>query len=525
LFAAGFTRNILMILFVSVNFIYAQNVGIGTVSPTSKLHVFNNTASASTLGYFNLITTAPTGISYALKSDLNGNGAGTYYSLYGSAGNDGTGSTYGVYGQVSGSGSGYRVGTEGVAMGTSGDNYGTRGWAVGTGAFNNYGIFGAAYGATTNYAGYFQQGDVYMQNNLGIGVFIPTTKLDISGASTGQNAVLKLTQTSTGHGIRANIQSAAGASLGNPSAIVGDAISGNGVSGTATTGTGIYGYSTSGVGVFGASSSNSSLKGFCSGSGAAGEFINTGGGSSILANGSAQYNANFTNTVTSADYFGLKSSCYNTPFYGIGITASGGYIGIQVNADLAGTGSRFGITSSASGGASSNFGIKTTATGGGLSYGVYASAFSAATNYAGYFDGNVYTTGVYLPSDRKLKNDIEPLNNALSIIQKLIPAAYSYKTNEYQQMHLPDGKQYGLIADEVQEVIPGAVTKAIQPAEYEGQNEKGKKIRDAVEFNAVNYIAMIPILIAAVKDQQTIINNQQNKIDDLEKRLSVVEKK
>ena len=36
---------------------------------------------------------------------------------------------------------------------------------------------------------------------------------------------------------------------------------------------------------------------------------------------------------------------------------------------------------------------------------------------------------------------------------------------------------------------------------------------------------MIPILIGAVKEQQVIITDQQKKIDDLEKRLAVIEAK
>lgn len=39
-------------------------------------------------------------------------------------------------------------------------------------------------------------------------------------------------------------------------------------------------------------------------------------------------------------------------------------------------------------------------------YGIYASAYGGAYNYAGYFDGDVYTTGSYLPSDESLKNNI-----------------------------------------------------------------------------------------------------------------------
>jgi hypothetical protein len=88
-------------------------------------------------------------------------------------------------------------------------------------------------------------------------------------------------------------------------------------------------------------------------------------------------------------------------------------------------------------------------------------------------------------------------------------------------MHLPEGLQYGLIADEVQQVLPGAVKKAVQPAEYENHdNKKGKKLTDEVEFNAVNYTVMIPILVGGMKEQQVIINNQNKKIDQQQQQIN-----
>ncbi len=85
-------------------------------------------------------------------------------------------------------------------------------------------------------------------------------------------------------------------------------------------------------------------------------------------------------------------------------------------------------------------------------------------------------------------------------------------------MHLPEGVHYGLLADEVQQVMPGAVKKAVQPTEYTNHDEKnGKKLSDEVEFNAVNYTEMIPILIAAVKEQNQIIEELKKEIELLKK--------
>ena len=137
---------------------------------------------------------------------------------------------------------------------------------------------------------------------------------------------------------------------------------------------------------------------------------------------------------------------------------------------------------------------------------------------SGYFNGGVYATS-YSSSDRKLKQDIQPLDNAISIISKLNPSLYTYRTNEYQQMQLPEGTHYGLIADEVQQVIPGIVKKAVQPAQYEQHGiNKGQKLSDEVEFNAVNYTEIISILVGAVQEQQKQIDELKLLVEELQKK-------
>lgn len=230
---------------------------------------------------------------------------------------------------------------------------------------------------------------------------------------------------------------------------------------------------------------------------------------------------NFVNTKPQGSH-GIYSSCNITPYYGIGVDGFGGWIGIRGLAMLPGFGNRSGVEGYADNGTGYNYGVAGYSLGGTISYGIYGAASGGTTNWAGYFNGNVHAAGVYTSSDRKLKNDIKPLSGAMSIIEQLKPSVYIFKTNEYKQLNLPEGLQYGLIADEVQQVLPGAVKKAVQPAVYENHDEhNGKKLSDAVEFNAVNYTEIIPILIGAVKEQQLIIDNLQKQIDELKK---IVEK-
>jgi hypothetical protein len=324
--------------------------------------------------------------------------------------------------------------------------------------------------------------------NVGIGTLTPTTKLDVASSTTA-TAVRGISTVAEGTGVY-------------------------GVCNFGTTAWGVYGESSSGfAGYF-----NGKVK--ITGNTVAGLGVGINPSYPIDATGgSTTYVGNFVNTQTSSNVFGLYSSCYNTADYGTGIKGMGGAVGVEGIADLAGTGSRVGVDGYGNNG-TFNIGLRGSASGGTTTYGIITYATGATTNWSGWFTGNVFAVGTYSSSDRKLKKDIQPLNGALSIINQLKPSSYTFKTKEYQQLSLPEGLQYGLIADEVMEVMPGAVKKGIQPATYENNDQhKGKKLTDEVEFNAVNYTEMIPILIGAVKEQQTIITDQNKKMDDLQKQI------
>jgi hypothetical protein len=235
--------------------------------------------------------------------------------------------------------------------------------------------------------------------------------------------------------------------------------------------------------------------------------------------GDTYVTARFDNASTDAGSLGIFANCTSTAGIGTGVSAQGGKNGVEAHATKPGTGNRYGVSAFGQSGSGDNYGVYANGYGGVNAYGIYAIAFGGATNYAAYFNGNTYCTGAYYPSDRKLKDNIQPLSGALGIISRLNPAAYTYKTNEYDQLHLPQGLQYGLIADELQQVIPGAVQKAVQPAQYENNDQQGRKISDSVSFNAVNYTAIIPVLVAGMQEQNQLIEKLQREIEVLKAAL------
>ena len=97
-------------------------------------------------------------------------------------------------------------------------------------------------------------------------------------------------------------------------------------------------------------------------------------------------------------------------------------------------------------------------------------------NFAGYFVGDVVRTGNdNFTSDKKLKENIENLPDGLSILNKIETKIYDYKTSEYEHMNLPRGKQYGVIAQQVQTLLPELINQVVHPAKFDAQGNMLKR--------------------------------------------------
>jgi len=93
--------------------------------------------------------------------------------------------------------------------------------------------------------------------------------------------------------------------------------------------------------------------------------------------------------------------------------------------------------------------------------------------YAGYFSGNVYTTGTYGSSDIRLKKNVAPIAGGLDELLKLRGVTYEW-TNPEEHAN-QTGIQRGFIAQEVEKVFPGWV----------GQDPKGFKTLSVQQIEAL----------------------------------------
>jgi hypothetical protein len=163
----------------------------------------------------------------------------------------------------------------------------------------------------------------------------------------------------------------------------------------------------------------------------------------------------------------------------------------------------FDVASSA---ASTTYGLFSTGSYAVTNYGVFGKAYGGTNNYAGYFSGNVYATGSITElSDANLKEGIATLvaRNALDQILQLSPKSYTYRSGpDLANMGLPLGKQVGLLAQEVEQVIPEVIGTFVQPPPVDAE---GNLLGEPSTYKGISYTKLVPYLIGAIQEQQAQI--------------------
>lgn len=145
-----------------------------------------------------------------------------------------------------------------------------------------------------------------------------------------------------------------------------------------------------------------------------------------------------------------------------------------------------------------------------VNIGLSASAPISPTDWAGSFNGNVFINGVgtspgpgLIFSDQNIKNNIKIINKPIDLLLKLRPVSFNLSNAYAPQLNIDTAKTFGLIAQEVELIIPELVKDVIVPAKYDSL---GSISSPSVSLKSLNYIGLIPLAISSIQD----INNRQN---------------
>ncbi|WP_298509037.1 tail fiber domain-containing protein [uncultured Kordia sp.] len=118
-----------------------------------------------------------------------------------------------------------------------------------------------------------------------------------------------------------------------------------------------------------------------------------------------------------------------------------------------------------------------------------------------YVAGSIEYTGTITDvSDRRLKENVKPVENALDKLNEINGYSYNMINDKTKQ------REYGVMAQDVQKVFPEMV----------------KELTNKDGYFGVNYTQLIPVLLEGMKEQQKLIDNQNLEIESLKKEIELI---
>lgn len=107
--------------------------------------------------------------------------------------------------------------------------------------------------------------------------------------------------------------------------------------------------------------------------------------------------------------------------------------------------------------------------------------------------GSLWVNGTTYTSDERFKLNITPIQSPLQKLMQLNGVEYEMKTDAFPQNHFLPGRQIGLLAQNVEKIIPEAV------------NEKDG-------YKGVDYARLVPLLIESIKELKKEVEELKSKI-------------
>jgi hypothetical protein len=126
--------------------------------------------------------------------------------------------------------------------------------------------------------------------------------------------------------------------------------------------------------------------------------------------------------------------------------------------------------------------------------------------------GSLWVNGTTYASDERFKQNISPISSPIQKLLQLKGVEYEMRIKEFPQYHFTAGRQMGLLAQNVETVVPEAV------------NEKDG-------YKGVDYARLVPLLIESIKEQQKQIEEfirinekMQQQMDALNRLVTELQK-
>ena len=123
-----------------------------------------------------------------------------------------------------------------------------------------------------------------------------------------------------------------------------------------------------------------------------------------------------------------------------------------------------------------------------ISFGYYTAGAFTERMFLDNNTGVLNVAGINYASDERFKKQITPLQNPIEKIESINGVEYYMRADEFPSKHFDNKLQVGLLAQEVEKILPQAVQTG------------------ADGYKGIDYARLVPLLVEGIKEQQKQIN-------------------
>ncbi|TAL63381.1 MAG: hypothetical protein EPN88_12385 [Bacteroidetes bacterium] len=133
---------------------------------------------------------------------------------------------------------------------------------------------------------------------------------------------------------------------------------------------------------------------------------------------------------------------------------------------------------------------------------------TTAPGYTLHVNGSVAGIGAYVSlSDKRFKKDVQPITGALNKIMELQGITFNWDKTINPELNVDDNNHIGFSAQDIEKILPQVVSTAT----------------DKMQTKSVAYSDVVPVLVEAIKEQQTQIESSQEENRQLRTKLQTLE--
>lgn len=121
-------------------------------------------------------------------------------------------------------------------------------------------------------------------------------------------------------------------------------------------------------------------------------------------------------------------------------------------------------------------------------------------------------------ADKEIKKNVTDISAPLEKLVQLEPKIFEYNTDKYKHLKLEQGKQFGFMSENMQQVFPELVSNKNISYMF------GKNVYRDAKVKTVDELSLIPVLVASIKEQQKEIEKLKQDIAELKSVKSTANK-